>query len=95
MRNPPKKTPRNPNKITKKSKHFHQEIQKTNYRRKKNHQVIQKVSPGNPKGPRGPKKEDNHQAACEDQQFINEVSTAVYPGRESYNHRPAFCHIVK
>ena len=38
---------------------------------------------------------DNNQAACEDQQFINEVSTAVYPGRESYNHRPAFCHIVK
>ena len=38
---------------------------------------------------------ENNQAACKDQQFINEVSTAVYPGRESYNHRPAFCHIVK
>ena len=36
-----------------------------------------------------------YQAACVDQQFINEVSTAVYPGRESFNHRPEFCHIVR
>ena len=36
----------------------------------------------------------HHQAACVDQQFNNEVSTASYPSRESHHHRPAFCHIA-
>ena len=34
-------------------------------------------------------------AACEDQTFSVTVSNSKYPGQESYNHRPAFCIIVK
>ena len=34
-------------------------------------------------------------AACEDQTFSVTASSSQYPGEESYNHRPAFCIIVK
>ena len=34
-------------------------------------------------------------AACKDQTFSVTVSGSKYPGEESYNHRPAFCIIVK
>ena len=34
-------------------------------------------------------------AACEDQTFSVTASSSRYPGAESYNHRPAFCIIVK
>ena len=34
-------------------------------------------------------------AACEDQTFSVTVTNSKYPGEESYNHRPAFCVIVR
>ena len=34
-------------------------------------------------------------AACTDQLFTTTVSSSRYPGQESYNHRPAFCHVVR
>ena len=34
-------------------------------------------------------------AACRDQTFSVSVSSNKYPGEESYNHRPAFCVIVR
>ena len=34
-------------------------------------------------------------AACKDQTFSVTVSGSKYPGEESYNHRPAFCVIVR
>ena len=34
-------------------------------------------------------------AACRDQTFSVSVSNNKYPGEESYNHRPAFCVVVR
>ena len=34
-------------------------------------------------------------AACKDQTFDVALSSNTYPGRQSYNHRPEFCIIVR